>query len=136
MELSLGLIKADIKTAEYALKEYLADKHFKDIKNICGYHIQQAVEKLIKYQIYNHADAPDNKELYTHNIGALIAYADRNNIPIYVPDYIVTNAEIITMWETGSRYDLHFSVRVDTLEKTLGIVIRWFDEISKSRKQA
>lgn len=106
MELSLGLINADIKTAEYALNDYKNSKS-KDIKNICAYHIQQASEKLIKYQIYQNMKQPGNREMYTHDIGKLLRYVKTNNISIIIPDYITQNEDTITAWEAGSRYDLH-----------------------------
>lgn len=127
--MSPGLIKADIMTARYALNEYEANGRFKDIKNICGYHIQQAVEKLIKYQIYQQVEEVDNRQMYTHNIGALLAYAKKRGLDLVVPEYILKNSEVITSWEAGSRYDLHFSVRVDTLRKMLSVVNIWYDEI-------
>lgn len=84
--MSSGLIKADIMTARYALNEYEANGRFKDIKNICGYHIQQAVEKLIKYQIYQQVEEVDNRQMYTHNIGALLAYAKKRGLDLVVPE--------------------------------------------------
>ena len=50
MTLTKGLIKADLITAKQAI-DYYEEKRIKDIKNIAAYHLQQATEKLIKYQI-------------------------------------------------------------------------------------
>lgn len=132
MALSLGMIYADIKMAGYALNEYKNNKKEKDIKNMCAYHIQQAAEKLIKYQIYQKMPNPGDREMYTHNLGALLAYAARNNVLISVPKYIKDNQEIITGWEAGSRYDLHFSIRIDTLEKAYSLVNEWYQEIKSA----
>lgn len=51
-EISYGLIYADILTSRQALTTYKENPRIKDIKNIAAYHLQQAVEKLIKVQIY------------------------------------------------------------------------------------
>lgn len=51
MELTKSIIKADIIAARQAI-EYFEQKGIKEIKNIAAYHLQQAAEKLIKYQIY------------------------------------------------------------------------------------
>lgn len=50
-EISKGYIKADIIAAKQAI-DYFDDNKIKDIKNVAAYHLQQATEKLIKYQIY------------------------------------------------------------------------------------
>ena len=77
MILTIGLIKADLVTAGQAI-EYFEATSNKNIKNIAAYHLQQATEKLIKYQIYRATANPNNTKLYTHNIEKLIVYADTN----------------------------------------------------------
>lgn len=129
MVLSLGIIYADILMVKHALQDYKENPKIKDIKNMAAYHIQQAVEKLIKYQIYQTSQQVNNRQLYTHNIGVLIEYAKKENLRIVIPQYVERNCEIITKWEAGSRYDLHFSVRIDTLEKMLSIVEQWYFEV-------
>ena len=59
MTLTKGLIKADLITAKQAI-DYYEEKRIKDIKNIAAYHLQQATEKLIKYQIYSSGIKIDN----------------------------------------------------------------------------
>ncbi|MBQ3797930.1 MAG: hypothetical protein II842_16910, partial [Butyrivibrio sp.] len=75
MRLSKGLIKADIIAARQAI-EYYEEKRIKDIKNVAAYHLQQAAEKLIKYQIYKSGLKIDNSRIYTHNIEKLILYGE------------------------------------------------------------
>ena len=58
-EISKGIIKADIISARQAIEYFVATGN-KDIKNIAAYHLQQAAEKLIKYQIYESGVAIDN----------------------------------------------------------------------------
>lgn len=36
---------------------------------------------------------------------------------------------MITDWEAGSRYDIHFSIRIDTLKKMYQIVNEWYGEV-------
>ncbi len=76
--ISKGLIYADILTARQALNTYKENPKLKDIKNICAYHLQQATEKLIKSQIYNSDFQYNDRDLYTHDIAALISYVDIN----------------------------------------------------------
>ena len=87
MILTIGLIKADLVTAGQAI-EYFEATSNKNIKNIAAYHLQQATEKLIKYQIYRATANPNNTKLYTHNIEKLIVYADSLDTGIDIPVYV------------------------------------------------
>ena len=131
MNLTMALIKADIIAAKQAI-EYFKEHNAKDIKNIAAYHLQQATEKLIKIQIYAKSDNYDNASMYTHNIEKLIAYAQALNIDVAVPKYIDNNSLILTSWEAGSRYDVGFQIRIDTLEKTLAEIDNWYDKLYAS----
>ena len=50
--------------------------------------MQQATEKIIKYQIYESGVTIDNSQIYTHNIERLLVYGDSLGISLNVPDYI------------------------------------------------
>lgn len=134
MELSTGLIQMDMIMARQALSYYKNNPKIKDIKNACAYHLQQAVEKMIKIQIYKSGFIYNNRDMYTHNIGLLIAYTEKNKITVKIPGFIKKNAGIITQWEAGCRYDVHFSLRVDTLEKYLWEIEKWYADIYKDIK--
>lgn len=128
MELSMGLIKADILMARQGIELY-NEKKIKEVKNTVAYHIQQASEKMIKIQIYRSGIAFNNSAVYIHNLPKLIAYAESIGIMLVIPDEIRSNALTITDWEAGSRYDLQFVVRIDTLEKYQKIVEDWFNDL-------
>ena len=125
MRLSKGLIKADIIAARQAI-EYYEEKRIKDIKNVAAYHLQQAAEKLIKYQIYKSGLKIDNSRIYTHNIEKLILYGESIGIPFYIPEYVREKSLRLTDWEAGSRYDIGFSIRIDLLKKVFGIIEEWY----------
>lgn len=128
MKLTLGLAKADIIAAEQAIA-YYEDRGIKDIKNIAAYHIQQATEKLIKLQIYNSEKSINNKSMYTHNIESLIVYAESLGINVIIPKYFKDNSLIITDWEAGIRYDIGFSIRIDTLQKAVTELNNWITQL-------
>ncbi len=131
MNLTMALIKADIIAARQAI-EYYKEHNVKDIKNVAAYHLQQAAEKLIKIQIYVKAENYDNASLYTHNIEKLIAYAQSLNVDVTIPKYIDDNSLVLTSWEAGSRYDVGFQTRIDTLNKALDEIEKWYNELYNS----
>lgn len=125
MSLSMSLIEADIITAKQAIACYEKSKP-KDMKNIAAYHLQQAAEKLIKIQIRSELDNLNNATLYTHNIEKLLAYSERLNMSINVPAYIKENSLILTAWESSSRYEVGFRIRIDTLKRALSEIESWY----------
>ena len=128
MKLTKGLIKADIIAARQAI-EYFDQNHIKDIKNIAAYHLQQAAEKLIKLQIYKALQTTEDRKMYTHDLSKLIEYAEAESIKLNVPEYIRDHVNSITEWEAGSRYDIGFSIRIDTLKKCYDIVADWESQV-------
>ena len=128
MKLTMGLIKADIIAAKQAIA-YFKDNKIRDIKNIAAYHIQQAMEKLIKIQVYCKSNDYDNHKLFNHNIEKLILYAETLDIDLYVPKYVRDNSLVITDWEAGSRYDVGFSIRIDTLKKAFNEAECWYNKL-------
>jgi len=128
MTLTKSLIKADIIAAKQAI-DYYDENGVKDIKNVAAYHLQQASEKLIKYQIYESGVSVSNSQIYTHNIERLIVYGDSFGIPFDVPQYIREKSLTITDWEAGSRYDVSFSIRIDVLKKAYSVILEWFNRL-------
>lgn len=125
MELSMGLMKADLLMARQGIIMY-KNKEIKEVKNQAAYHLQQAAEKMIKIQIYKSGVMYNNKSLYVHNLKSLISYADGLNISIEIPVEIRRNALLITDWEASGRYDVRFSVKITSLEKYYAIMLNWY----------
>ncbi len=128
MDLNMGLIKADILMAKQGI-EIFEENKIREVKNMSAYYLQQAVEKLIKIQIYRSGIEYDNRNMYVHNLVKLITYAKKIGIDLKIPKSIDENALMITDWEAGSRYDIHFSIRIDTLKKMYQIVNEWYGEV-------
>lgn len=128
MILTKGLIKADMISAKQAIDYYNQHK-VKEIKNVAAYHLQQAAEKMIKYQIYSGGVSINNSQMYTHNIERLIVYGESLGIDLIVPDYVRERSLRLTDWEAGSRYDIGFSIRIDTLQKMYDTISEWYDQI-------
>lgn len=128
MKLTMGLIKADIIAAKQAIA-YFEENKIRDIKNIAAYHIQQAMEKLIKIQVFHKSNDYDNHKMFNHNLEKLILYAETLDIGLYVPKYVRDNSLVITDWEAGSRYDVGFSIRIDTLKKGVNEAECWYNKL-------
>ncbi len=84
---------------------------------------------MIKIQIYSKADNLNYANLYTHNIEKLLAYSEKLDISIYVPQFIRENSLVLTEWEAGSRYNVGFQIRINTLKKTLSEIEEWYEQI-------
>ena len=67
--------------------------------------------------------------MYTHNIERRIVYSDSLKIGLDIPGYIRNNSLKITDWEAGSRYDVVFSIRINTLKTAHKVVTEWFDRV-------
>lgn len=50
---------------------------------------------------------------------------------IKIPKDIIINAQMYTDWEAAGRYDLHFSVRVDSVEKAIRLAQDWIDDLKR-----
>lgn len=91
MNLTKGLIRADIIAAKQAI-DYYEEHSVKDIKNVAAYHLQQAAEKMIKYQIYKSGVSINNTQMFTHNIERLIVYGESLGVVLNIPEYIRKNS--------------------------------------------
>lgn len=124
----ISYAKADKHTAWSALNEVRnKGNNIKAIKGIAAYHAQQAIEKTIKSETYRVAPNINPRKLYTHKIYDLCS--TKTGYGISVPKEIAKNAGMYTDWETGGRYDLHFSVRADSVEKALRLAQNWIKDM-------
>lgn len=128
MKMTKSLIKADIIAAQQAI-DYYDNHNIKDIKNIAAYHLQQAAEKLIKYQIYKALSDTNNRQMYTHDLRKLKDYAEAEGIDVIIPDYVQNHLDSITDWEAGSRYETDFTVRIVTVKKVYEAVSDWIKRV-------
>ena len=128
MDLNMALIKADILMAKQGIALF-EQNGIREVKNMTAYHLQQAAEKLIKIQIYRSGVEYNNRQIYVHNLVTLINYARSLQFDFILPKKIDVNALMLTDWEAGSRYDLHFSIRIDTLKNFCEAIDEWYAEV-------
>lgn len=127
---------SNIIMAKQAVKAFLVTNN-KDMKNGASYHAQQAIELIIKYEIYNNINynkgSSNFPQIITHDLDRLIRMYC---IPygIVVPKKIVKNAKMYTTWEAESRYSLHHSVRLDSINTALSEAQQWLIQIKPAYK--
>lgn len=131
---------SNIITARGALYEY--DRHAntklgKNLKNIAAYNVQQAIEHIVKYLIYNnagyHKGGEKIKQIMTHDLDRLITVYC---VPlgISVPKSVMKNSAIYSSWEAESRYSLSFSVRKDSILHAIRETEDWLLSINSRYK--
>lgn len=74
--------------------------------NYAGYHLQQSVELTLKYILFmNGIDFPK-----VHSINQLINVFEKNDMLDLIPEYIDDNSDMITNWESQTRYILDYQI--------------------------
>ena len=74
--------------------------------NQIAYLIQQSYELTIKYLLENNGvEYPK-----THDIDQLIRLANEQGVELYISDYLDEHSEMISQWESKSRYVLGYLV--------------------------
>ena len=74
-------------------------------------------------------NSTNNRQMYTHDLSKLIGYAKAEGLALNVPKYVENHVNTITGWEAGSRYDIGFSIRIDTLKKGYEVISKWEQQI-------
>lgn len=95
--------------------------------NQAGYHLQQALELAIKH-IFCVKGLPLQK---THDIDQLILYATANNVDLFLPQYFIDKAEMISNWESKTRYVLGFKLEEEKIRTTIDELQKYFEILSR-----
>ena len=95
--------------------------------NFVAYHLQQSLELAIKHILAINGSPVQQ----THDIDQLINYAKSNKIDLYLTDYLRDRSDVVSTWESKTRYVLGFSVEVSKLEKTIEEFDKYFLILSK-----
>lgn len=120
-----GLIKlarSDYKYARFAYSQLAQTSDCADL-NICAYHSQQCVEKLLKYLL----EFKGHKYDRTHDISILVDTCVEKGID--VPEVIDGLSAVITTWATQSRYNSEFKTSVRSLSKVLDACEKWLNQV-------
>lgn len=128
------MINVDITIAETCLSSANDELFY----NAAAYHLQQAIEKGIKFYLHNIYGVSDTDKKYmTHNIPSLLLQLGK-----YDKDFINNHGDIVeiaddlTEWEASSRYYSDIVSTRAELIKTVGIAKNFLAEIRQLEKQS
>ena len=127
-ETLLDKAKKDIAVAEALYRQPEVDELFLDA---ISYHIQQAVEKALKYQMEESGIHYD----YEHDIQNLIDAALDGDENIIVTDYIKDNTDMLTNWESKTRYITGYRVVKNRVDAAIKEARRFVDLVSQSANE-
>jgi HEPN domain-containing protein len=112
--------KIDYTVAKDVYRRFFDDESYASA--VC-YHLQQAVEKALKYWISMRGKSYPK----THDISALLAIADGCDIPY--PEELLAFADMLTLWESTSRYKDDFTATGKQIEKAFTICDQLYKNI-------
>lgn len=114
---------SNLKTAKIIYKMAANDD---EQLNIIGYHIQQSIEFAIKHILALHGIAFQK----THDLDQLIVLSKNNGVELFLPEYLKEKADVISLWETKTRYVIGFRVEQSRIEKALIELEKYFGTLS------
>lgn len=114
--------RMDYRTAEMIWREKTNDEM---ILNNAAYHLQQAVEKVLKGAL----ECVGVTVPYSHKISKLVAMVFNNGANLTITDWLDDHAEMLSEWETETRYNMDFLVEKRKLDRAMEEV-RNFMEIN------
>ena len=83
--------------------------------NIIAYHLQQAIELSIKYQL----EQEGVNYPHEHDIGILIRVAQKHGVELCITDYIEEHSDMLSNWESKTRYVKNYLVELRRIEKAI-----------------
>lgn len=122
----LGFSEIDMYTADLMLKNLTGDERE---LNVIAYHLQQALEKCIKFQLemkgINYTD--------THDIGDLL----NSSRDIKVEMDINLRAELASMssWEFKTRYIKGYRVGLKSIKQVMSLIQEHIEKSKQRKKQ-
>lgn len=99
--------------------------------NYAGYHLQQSVELTLKYILFmNGIDFPK-----VHSINQLINVFEKNDMLDLIPEYIDDNSDMITNWESQTRYILDYQIARRKIEKAFPEIENLISNVEEMYKE-
>ncbi len=113
--------RMDFETAKTLWKMTWEDEM---ILNNAAYHLQQAVEKVLKGALECVGVTVPN----THKITKLISMVTNNGANITITDWVDDHSEMLSEWEAETRYNMDFLVEKRKLDRAMDEIDMFFRE--------
>lgn len=110
----------DYRAAENLLKTPENDEAY---MNAVAYHLQQAVEKTLKAFLECVGVAVPN----THDIDKLVRMSVNNGSRVELTEWIEEKTDMLTRWETDTRYDMDYCVEQKKVQTGLKEVKKFLE---------
>ncbi len=110
----------DYKAAEVLLEKPQNDEAY---MNSVAYHLQQAVEKTLKAFLECVGVTVPN----THDISRLVRMSQNNGSRVVITEWIDDKSDMLTRWETDTRYDIDYCVEKNKVLEGLSEVKHFLD---------
>ena len=128
--MNIDKIKVDLKFAEMILNDKGSNSYEIDG---AAYHVQQAVEKSLKYYLSNvYGDKEDTKAFKTHSLGILYARCLEHGMKKDdFPEGLTDLLEDISSWEAGARYGEETVSEREDVEKAHDMAKEMFTKVEE-----
>ena len=110
----------DYRAAENLWKIPVNDEAY---MNAVAYHLQQAVEKTLKAFLECVGVTVPN----THDIDKLVRMSRDNGSRVVMTQWLKDKTDMLTRWETDTRYDMDYCVEKEKVENGLAEVKRFLE---------
>ena len=125
--------QSDIKAVVDYVKEY-KETNNEDCIDLIAYHSQQAIEKLLKHVLHTLHGYDENAITFkTHNVSKIIAMIEENTHYV-VPERIADNCDVITSWESSSRYSEETVYDSDKMDYYTSFIFELKDSVENYEK--
>ncbi len=98
--------------------------------NYVGYHLQQSVELSIKHFL----EVNGYEFEYSHDINILIKSAKDNDINWGNDEYIIDHSEMISSWESKTRYIKNYGLETEKIDKAIHEIGHYLEEAKEIDK--
>lgn len=115
----IALAKSDLKVARMVLDSATDEL----VQNIAAYHVEQAVEKIMKGLLVKNNGLAG----ISHNITELSK--DLDELDVSYPEWIHDKDDLITSWATTIRYNANFKANHNEIMQIIIDTQKWVDEI-------
>ena len=135
--MNIHRIHADIATAQFLNSPIGNPNNDEYIYDTAAYHIQQAIEKSIKYFLHDVYEVDDtSKRFRTHNLSDLILQLSLKDSS-FIPNHqdLIDMVSEISDWEAGSRYNEDIVSTRTSISKALLIAEKLFSEVMEKEQE-